>query len=372
MDSRESTTKKESSEVLDKLTLLCSQGQELSSIGDTDTILDRVLEIATTMCQASAASILLVDRNTDELYFRAASGEAGPKVLKRRFKSDKGVAGWVVSNMEPVIANDVTHDPRHYGYIDTEVEFTTVNLICVPVIWKNKVVGVIEVLNKKDKQDFSVQDKEYLSILANQTAASLNITAMTDKLQNFYVNMLELLMMASETLASNPGHGVRVARLATKIAREVGVTDNEYKDIYYACLIHQIGQIRVARDQIIGGERMIPTLGAEMLRPIKLLKKIADIIECQREKWDGSGYPKGLKGEQIPQGSRIIGLAEEYEEWMEEEAYRKQFDPYYQDDFFKKIMKTHDPKVVHAFMEIRKKEREKQAAKAEQTSMQAV
>lgn len=343
--------------VIDNLTLLCTRGQELSSISDLDSLLNRILETALEICDSSAASMLLLDRATDELYFKAALGTKAEAVKKIRFNKHKGIAGWVADNRKSVIVNDISQDPRHYQYIDQVVEYRTEKLICVPILWKNEVIGVMQTLNKNDGNDFTEQDLEYLTILANQAGASLYITGMMQKLHNFFVNMLEIMMMATETLGTHQGHSVRVARLATKIAREMGVSDREYKDIYYASLIHDIGQIKVAKDRLVGGERLIPRLGADMLRPIKMLKSIARLVENHHERWDGSGSPEGLKGEDIPLGSRIIGIAEEYVEWMEEESYRKQFDPYFLDDFFRQVIKTHDPKVVEAFMSIRKRER---------------
>lgn len=345
--------------VIDNLTLLCKRGQQLSSIDDLDVLLDEILKTACEISSAEASSVLLFDPFNNELFFRAASGPAKEKLKKMRFESNRGIAGWVFSNCKPVVANDISSDPRHYGYVDKAVNFKTRNLICVPILWENKVIGVLEVLNKQKNLEFSEQDMEYLTILANQAGASLHITSMVDRLHNFFVNMLEILMTATETLASNQGHSVRVARLATKIAREMNVTDKEYKDIYYASLIHDIGQIKVAREQIMGGEKLLPTLGAEMIRPIKMLRRIADIVEAHHERWDGSGFPRGLKGDQIPLGARIIGLAEEYEEWKEEEAYRNQYDPYLQNDFFRRIARTHDPRVIEAFKSVRKKDRQK-------------
>jgi hypothetical protein len=356
MTDKNSSQKQKDDKMIDKLTLMCLRGQELSSVDDTDVLLDKILETSTEITSASASSIILMDRATKEFYFRAAKGKTSSKVKKLRFDTSKGIAGWVVNNGKPVISNDLENDPRHFSYIDKALNFKTRNLACVPIQWEDETVGVIEVLNKKGKGNFNEQDLEYLTILANQAGSAIYITSMVDKLQNFFINMLEIMMTATETLATSPGHSIKVARLATKIAREMEVSEREYNDIYYASLIHDIGQIKVARNQIVGGERLVPSLGAEMLKPIKMLKDIAILIEHHHERWDGSGHPKGLRGEDIPLGARIIGLAEEYEEWKEQETYRKQFDPTYSDDFFKRILVTYDPDVIDAFKRVRKKE----------------
>ncbi|MCE1247285.1 MAG: GAF domain-containing protein [Firmicutes bacterium] len=344
--------------VLDNLQRLCQRGQELASVSDLESLLNGILETALEMCNSSAASILKLDEKTGELYFKAVIDEKSEDLKKIRFDSSLGIAGWVIKNRESVIVNDVSSDPRHYKDIDHLINFSTKKMICVPVLWEDKIIGVMEVLNKNGDGPYTNQDLEYLTILANHAGASMHITEMMGNLQNFFVNMLEILMMATETLGFEQGHSVRIARLAMKIAREMGVSEKHYKEIYYASLIHDIGRIKVARDHIVGGERMIPALGAEMIKPVTMLKSLAPVLESHHERWDGSGFPKGMKGDEIPLGSRIIGLAEDYVEWIEEESFKNQYDPFLQDDFFRTINRIHDPSVVEAFKTIRRKDRE--------------
>jgi hypothetical protein len=352
-------TRNRESRIVEKLTLLCSTGQELASINDRDILLEKLLDASLDMTNSAAASILMTDRKSEELYFRTAGGSDANRITKVRFRADKGIAGWVIKNREPVIVNDISRDPGHYGYIDKAVNYKTRKLICVPIIWENEVIGILEAINKKSRGGYNDQDLEFLTILANHAGSSMYIAEMFGKLQNFFVNMLELMMVASETLAVNPGHSVRVARLATRLAREIGVSEKEYREIYYASLIHDIGRIKIAKDQIVGGEKLIPSLGAEMIRPIIILQGISNLVESCEERWDGSGSPRGLHGAEIPLGARIIGLVEDFEKWKEEVAYHKQFEPLFHEDFYRKIERTHDPDLVQAFKDLRRKEREK-------------
>ncbi|MFP4497196.1 MAG: HD-GYP domain-containing protein [Vulcanimicrobiota bacterium] len=351
----------EAKKKIDSLTLLCTRGQELTSVNDLDTLLDNILATAAEITDSVSSSVMLFDKEKNELYFKAVAGEKSYQLKKIRFPADRGIAGYIVKTRENVIIEDVSQDPRHFKGVDEQIEFETRTLAGVPIIWENDVLGVIEAINKKNDNNFTQQDIEYLTILANQAGASIYITNMLETLQNFFVNMLEILMMATETFGGNHGHAVKVARLATKIAREIGATEKEYRELYYSALIHDLGRIRIAKDQIVGGERLIPKLGGEMLRPIKMLKNISKIIEAHHERWDGSGYPGNLMGEEIPLPARILAFAEAFEEFREEGAYRRHFDPYYQDEFFKKEVKSHDPRIVKAFKNLRKKKIESSA-----------
>lgn len=345
-------------QVIDSLTLLCARGQELSSTNDLETLLNRVIDTAIEICHTEAVFIALA---VDEkfVYYKVTSSGKNGETQKYRLDDDANMSEWIKKLEKPVIVNNISTDSDDYRSMDGVSGVVTNKLMRIPILWEKNVIGVIQVANKENDENFTEQDLEYLTILSNQTGSSLHIATMMEKLHNFFINMLEIMMMATETLGSHQGHSVRVARIAMKIAREMGVSRKEYENIYYASLIHDIGQIKVARDQIVGGERLIPVLGAEMLRPIKMLNSIVEIVENYHERWDGSGFPKALKGDEIPLGAYIVGFAEEYVEWLEEESYRKQYDPYFQDEFFRRIKKTHNPKVVKAFKAVRRREREK-------------
>jgi len=344
--------------VIDSLTLLCARGQELSSTNDLETIMSGVIDTALKICHTEAVLIALIaDENV--VYYKVTEPEKKSEVKKHRLNKDANLNNTILKTGKPFILNNIQVNSWDNNILDDISGIRTKKLMRIPILWEKGVIGMIELINKKNNEDFTEQDLEYITILSNQAGSSLHIATMMEKLHNFFINMLEIMMMATETLGSHQGHSVRVARIATKIAREMEVSQKEYKNIYYASLIHDIGQIKVARDQIVGGERLIPVLGAEMLRPIKMLNSIADIVENCHERWDGSGFPKSLKGDDIPLGAHIVGFAEEYVEWLEEESYRKQYDPYFQDEFFRRITKKHNPKVVEAFKAVRRREREK-------------
>lgn len=333
---------------IDRMALLCRTSQELSSLRDLDELLEKIMQVTKEVCEAEASSILLVDKETNELYFKVALGDKGQRLKNIRFSEQEGIAGWVATHRQPVISNDVATDPRYLLRVDAESSFQTRNIACVPVIWENELLGVIEALNKTDHLDFTEEDLNYLTVLSSQAAVAINNSRNITNLQNFFVYMVEILVMALESATqSPPGFSVRVARTATRIAREMKITGKEYEHIYYASMLYNIGRLKQTNGQE-GSEAFHPVFGSEILKQIILLEKIAPLVESYLERWDGTGTPKGLKGEEIPLGARILGLAVAWEEWRDKNLECGEPDPKV---FMKEHQSAFDPAVAAAFLE---------------------
>src|SRR3990172_10304563 len=116
----------------------------LNSTLDPREVEKRAMESATELMKAEVGSLLLVDEKSNDLYFEVALGEKGAKVKEIRLKMGEGIAGWVAQNGEPLVIDDVTKDPRFSGKSDEKSKFSTKNMICVPVMIKEKIIGVLQ------------------------------------------------------------------------------------------------------------------------------------------------------------------------------------------------------------------------------------
>ncbi len=342
-------------ETVDGLAILSRSGQELSSIRDLDELLEKIMHVTREVCDSEASSILLMDNDTNELYFKVALGEKGREVKNIRFPARQGIAGWVATNRKPLIVNDVKSDSRHLVRADEKSGFETNNIACVPVIWEGELLGVIEALNKRHAQEFIDDDLNLLSILSSQAAVAINNARTLANLKNFFVHTIEIVMILLEQSTSSPdGMAMRIARTATAIAREMGISGHNYEDIYYAALLYNIGMMKLFKGSTMEEtSRMHPMLGAEILRPINLLKRVAPIVESQLEHFDGTGYPKGLKGDQIPLEGRILSLAVAYEQWLQKMQEERKTD-YTLFDFLNEMAARFDPDVVKALINSQK------------------
>jgi GAF domain-containing protein len=147
--------------------------QELGSEDDLFKLLDGLLYHALHLTEASDGSVLLLDEKTHELMFAVVHGDIKGDLRGYRIPADKGIAGWVAAEMKPVIANDARQDWRFSRDVDERFGFVTRALVCVPLVARSKLVGVIEVLNKHDGESFTEADVNLLLILGYVAAAAL-------------------------------------------------------------------------------------------------------------------------------------------------------------------------------------------------------
>ena len=123
--------------------------RDLASTLDLDVLLRRIVAAAAELCHAEQASILLYDQNKQELYFEASTNLNQPQIRGLIVPVESSIAGWIVTNRQPIILSDVSHDSRHYGMIAQVTKTPTSSLLGVPLITKDKVIGALETINKQ-------------------------------------------------------------------------------------------------------------------------------------------------------------------------------------------------------------------------------
>lgn len=145
----------------------------INSTLNLEPLLHNIIQIATDLTATEASSILLLDKKTGELHFEAATGVKGQEVKPIIVPLDSSIAGWVIKKGEPLLIPNVREDPRHYQQVDDKTKFFTRSILGVPLRVKDKVIGVLEVLNKIDDKEFTQDDVETLTILAAQAAIAI-------------------------------------------------------------------------------------------------------------------------------------------------------------------------------------------------------
>lgn len=159
-------------ERLDSYLRLIDISRDLASTLDLDVLLNRIVRAAADITTAEAASILLYDNTARQLYFQVATNIDEPTMRGLVVPLEGSIAGWIVINRKPVRIDDVHDDARHFSDIEHTTGFPTKSILGIPLITKNKVVGVLEVLNKKDGR-FTSGDENLLSVLGAQAAVAI-------------------------------------------------------------------------------------------------------------------------------------------------------------------------------------------------------
>jgi hypothetical protein len=309
---------------IEKLSAVLEITKAFRSIIHLDVLLRTIVETAADTLDAEAGSILLFDPD-GRLRFHTASGHAASAVEPMFVEPGQGVAGWTAESGEPAIVNDVRSDPRFANNFDQKTGFNTRSILCVPLTFERKVIGVLELLNKRNPEGFVQEDQALLFNLADQAAISIEHVRLQDAQHNYFTHVSEILIGALDTHEPvKQGHARRVARYARLVANGLGLHEHEQRNLYFAGLLHDIGLLKLDVTEEWTRERieLHPVLGYEMVKDIILWKDLAPMIRHHHERWDGRGYPEKLEGTNIPLGARIIGACEAFDVITSRHSYK--------------------------------------------------
>jgi hypothetical protein len=228
----------------------------------------------------------------------------------------------------PIVINDAG-DPRR-AYIFTDLPF---KLLCCPVIHDRSVVAILVLANHLAKPDFSNSDRKLGELLANQLSGLSKMYGMLAETQKFNDQMANALIEAVE--AKDPytrGHSERVHHITMQIGAAMNLGARDTEDLFWGSLLHDVGKIGIPDAVLCKPGRLTadeftfikvhPERSYEILRHIDRLKGAVPGARHHQEKYDGTGYPHGLKGNDIPLHARIIAVADTYDSITSSRAYR--------------------------------------------------
>lgn len=161
-------------------------------------LLETVMRLASEVVRAEAGSLLLMDQLTGELYFDVALGEKGGALEHVRLKKGEGIAGWVAENRKPAIVNDPVHDPRWAQKADITSQFNTKAILAVPMLFKDRLVGVMEAINRADGSPFTEADAHMLETFADQAAVAIENARLFESIRQEREKMSTILGEMSE------------------------------------------------------------------------------------------------------------------------------------------------------------------------------
>ena len=317
-----------------RLVLLSKLGRILNSTLDPREVRRRAMEAATQLMRAEVGSLLLIDEEKERLYFEVALGDKEETVKKITLNMGEGVAGWVAKNGKPLIVNAAEKDPRFFKGVDERTAFKTNNIICVPVKAKDRMIGVLEAINKKHGEKFDRKDLSLFVSLADQVAIALDNARLYEELEEMFFQTAESLADAIEKRDPyTGGHTQRVTSYSLAIARHLQLKPSERRCLKIAAVLHDVGKIGI-EDQILRKpEPLSPeeyntikrhtNMGAEILEHIRQLKDIIPGVKYHHEQMNGRGYPDGLKGEEMPIIAKIVAVADTYDAMTTDRPYRK-------------------------------------------------
>jgi len=328
-------------------------------------VMDRLIAL-----MGAERGFLMLREPSGELNVRIARGIDREDLNKEAFAVSNTIVHRVTETGEAILTTNAQNDPR-FGGQDSVAAYHLLSILCAPLKIKDDLIGVIYVDNRAHSGIFRTGDLGLISAFANQAAVAIDNASLFDDLQE---SNAELEIAYQATLEGwvraldlrdkeTEGHTKRVTVLTRRLAQEVGVDDEVLLHITRGALLHDIGKMAIPDGILLkpGGlsqeERTLiqkhPVYAHEMLSPIKFLHPALDIPYCHHEKWDGSGYPRGLKGEGIPFSARIFAIIDVWDALISDRPYRKAMDPAEVKNMISEQSGIHfEPRLVDAFLKM--------------------
>ena len=314
--------------------LLEQISRHLQQTLDSDVLIPLILEEVNTAIVAEAQSLWLLNNETGLIVCHYATGPGGEAIKKVTVPLGRGVVGSSVASQTAIMIEDAQTDERTFKDADAQTGFVTRSILCVPLVRQGKSIGAIEAVNKQGGGRFGQADLDLLRNIADSAALSIENARLYAELAASYDGTLDALTAALDLRDSETeGHSRRVVEYTARLARQMGLPEHEVKSICRGALIHDIGKIGVP-DAILlkpglldPEERSImekhPVAGYEMLLGVPYLAQEIPIVLAHQEHWDGTGYPFGLRGTEIPLGARLFAIADTFDALTSDRPYRR-------------------------------------------------
>ncbi len=355
---------------LEHITALHAVDMAITASHDLPLTLDVLLNNVTAHLGVDAASILLLNAHAQTLEYAAGRGFRTTALQNTHLRLGEGSAGRAALERRMVGIPDLRQRPTGSLRSPSFAGEAFVSAYAAPLIAKGQVQGVMEIFHRAPLQP-DREWLEFLETLAGQAAIAIENAELFDCLQRSNV---ELTLAYDATIEGwsraldlreheTERHTQRVTEMALKLARAMGFSESELVHIRRGALLHDIGKMGVPDsillkpDKLTDGEweimRQHPQHARDMLLPIAYLRPALDIPYCHHEKWDGTGYPRGLKGDEIPLAARIFAITDVWDALRSDRPYRSAWpEEKVREYIYGQAGKQFDPQVVDVFFEM--------------------
>ena len=342
----------------------------ITSTLDLRSTLNTLVEQIQVRLNVDAVLVLLLNQDLQVLEYGAGRGFHRSGLEQTRIHVGEEISGRAALNQEIIFTPDLTRPGPVLRLSERIAGENFISAFTVPLVAKGKLYGVLELFYRRSVQN-DLEWGEYLETLGRQVAMAIDSISMFDQLQQTLMvqqtaldSTIESWALVLEKRGIEPnGHAKRLTEKTLELAQLMGIVDTKLVDIYRGVLLHDVGKFLIPEGILLKPSLLHddewnliyqhPTYALDMLSKIDPLKAALNIPYCHHENWDGSGYPRGIKGEQIPIEARIFQVVETWDLMSVDLPYRKASA---QNDVLKYIRsesgKKFDPRVVEKFLEM--------------------
>jgi signal transduction histidine kinase/uncharacterized protein YigA (DUF484 family) len=325
-------------------------------------MLELIVKMIAELLNAKRVSLMLLDKSRQELFIKMSYGLEEWVVESTRVKVGQGIAGKVAANGEPLLISNIEENDVFTA--PNNPQYDTMSLVSVPLRVNDVIVGVINVNNKLSGAPFDQDDLTLLISFSERISRALERVRMVEDSHTFLQDTIEAFRRMLETQTKTKIIEQAVDH-AVKIARKMRLAEKDVSVVQYVASVHDIGMTEIS-DEILNktlnlsSEEMMriqrhPERGAELIRPLEFVEAVSNIILYHHERYDGTGYPMGLKGEEIPVGARILAVIDAFQSMTIGRPYRtRKTVEEAVDEIVKNVGTQFDREVVEAFMAVLK------------------
>ena len=342
----------------------------ISSSFNLNLTLNILLDQVTTQLNVDAAAILLFDSIARGLEYGASRGFRTSAIREAKVRLGEGYAGKAVLERHMIHVSNLAKkgDELPQAFLQMIREEGFIEYYCVPLIVKGEAKGVLEIFHRSVlAADHEWMD--FLETLAGQAAIAIEDSTLFENLQRSNQELFQAYDATIEGWShaldlrdrETEGHTLRVTELSSDLARHFDFTDEQLIYVRWGALLHDIGKMGVPDSILLKPDKLTseeweimkrhPTFAFEMLSPIAYLKSAIDIPYSHHEKWDGTGYPRGLKAEVIPLAARLFAVVDVWDAVTSDRPYRKAWTREEAAQYIREQSGKHfDPHVVNVFL----------------------
>ena len=340
-------------------------GKLLAHGFDLNKLADIAADMFVELMRVEFGYLMLFNEKSWELSVKSVKGLKQECIKKESsIKTEKDVVGWIADWRKPILLSDIDELPvrEFFGKMSEKIG-PEIALSC-PLVAKDEFIGLINLGEKETKKPFSEEDFRLLSTMSGHVAIAIENAKLYENLLKSYLSTVSALAEAIET--KDPytrGHSERVSIYATVIAQAMNLSASEIEGIRIAGILHDIGKIGVPEgillkfapltDAEFGVIKEHPVISARIIEKAEFPWEIKPLAFHHHERYDGSGYPDGLKEKDIPLGARILAVADTYEALLADRPYRRCFPKEKALEIIKEAAGTQlDPEIVPVFLEL--------------------
>jgi len=332
---------------------------KIQPLRNYEDILIELADMGRHLANADRCTLWVVNEQKNDLWTKVAHG-----IESVHIPLGSGLVGQAITNKKQIIINDVQSDENFNAEVDKKTGYNTKNMMVIPMVNShNKIIGAFQVINKLEGE-FNEKDMKYLMLAASYSAETLDAALLADENDQTQKEMIFLMSEAVEKRSKETGNHIkRVAAYSKLLALAYGLSTEEAYILEFSSPMHDIGKIGIP-DAILNKPGRLSVdefeimkqhalLGYEILNssPRGMLKAAATLAYQHHEKWDGSGYPKGLEGEEIHIYGRITAVADVFDALGSDRCYKKAWAMEDIIDFFTDEKGKHfEPKLVDLLM----------------------